>query len=240
MKKCLLIPGLVFWIFTVSGQPVKPANNWYIGVAYSQEIVVNGYVRVREFDLEGDKMTFKELGMSSYPAVKLQLGKQLSLNRKILFSYENFYLNGHSVFNRNIAYNGTIINARNGISVSPTRYFRLRGDYAWKPFIFRKFSMQIVTGLVYDHITFYLDGTVAENSPRSEVYESFGKQALPYPVGGMLLKFPFSEKAWIQLEAEGTYIPKFKSFFNEGGTMSLQYSTLLSDAAYIRKWKHWT
>jgi hypothetical protein len=238
MKKIFLIHIALFSFFSVlSQEKQKELTGYSIGASYTQEFVLDGFVKVREWELEGDKMNLKDLGMSNYPAVQIFVEKKWNKNRSITLSYDHYFMRGSANFDRDIAYNGTLINGRKGIDVSPTRYYRLSANYSatlWK----KKFvELQYSAGLVYDRCTFYLDGEVSESSTRNEVYEGFGKQALPYPVVGLKGIGRFGEGNTIIIEVGGTYIPRFKSFFNEGGPIYLQYSNFEADVNYTRSAK---
>jgi hypothetical protein len=85
-----------------------------------------------------------------------------------------------------------------------------------------------------DHITFYLDGEVDPASTKDEVLEGFGRQAFPYPVIGLKGAIGLNSKSSIHWETSGTYVPKFESFYTEGGNVYLQYSNVQADVSYSR------
>ena len=210
------------------------AKPFSIGAQYTHEFVLDGFVRVREWELPGDKMKLKELGMKSYPALQLKMERSLKTKGSISLLYDHFFVRGKSTFDRNIIYNGTIINGRNGIDVSPTRYFRVSAIYTAPIFKRQNFSLLYTAGLVLDHITFYLDGEVDPTSTKDEVLEGFGRQAFPYPVIGLKGTIGLSSKGGIHWETSGTYVPKFESFYTEGGNVYLQYSNFQADVSYSR------
>jgi hypothetical protein len=209
---------------TAYSQRIEERSLFTIGAQYTQEFILDGYVRVREWELEGDRMPLKKLGMSSYPAIQLNVTRHLEKGRSFSLVYDHYFMNGKSTFDRNVVYNGTIINGRNGIDVSPTRYFRISAIYA-APLISRpNFDLKYTAALVLDHITFYLQGEVDPSSKKDEVLEGFGRQAFPYPVLGLNATVALDATQAIHWETSGTYIPEFKSFYTEGGNVHLQYS----------------
>ena len=117
-------------ISSMAQNTAESKRNYSISVGYTHEFVLDGYVRVREWDLEGDKMGLRDLGMDSYPALQVQVRKRLRKNKSITITYDHFFMRGSATFDRDIAYNGTIINGRKGIDVSPTRYNRLTATFA--------------------------------------------------------------------------------------------------------------
>lgn len=154
---------------------------YHISAQYTQEFVLDGYVRVREWELVGDKMALRDLGMNNYSALQIRVGKKLRGKGNVSIIYDQYFMRGTATFDRDIVYNGTIIDGRRGINVSPTRYYRISVIYNHNLIAVKEFELTGLGGLVFDHIVFYLDGKVAPSSPNSEVYEGFGRQALPYP-----------------------------------------------------------
>lgn len=236
MKKvfliCILLGGFSA-SFSQQGHDIK-TGCYSIGAQYNHEFVLGGFVRVREWDLEGDKMNLKDLGMTSYSAIQFHAEKHLRKNRSFSIVYDNYFIRGHAIFDRDITYNGTIINGRKGIDVSPTRYFRISAVYAGVLFERPHLLLRYKASLVFDHITFYLDGEVTPSSPKTEVLEGFGRQAFPYPVLGLQGKVNLGHDNKINFEVSGTYVPKFKSFYTEGGNVDLQYDNVESSLSYSK------
>jgi len=228
------------WIITLSitsafsQQADSKMSPYSIEVQYSHEFVLGGHVQVREWALQGDKMSLKDLGMTSYPALQFHVEKRLRKNRTFGLTYDYYFMRGTATFDRDITYNGTIINGRNGIDVSPTRYFRVSAIYTGVILSRPHLTLRYKGALVFDHITFYLDGEVNPSSPKDEVLEGFGRQAFPYPVFGLQGKIDFGHRNYINGELSGTYIPKFKSFYTEGGNVYLQYNNFEAGLSYSR------
>ena len=176
MKNFLLLILLV--IFSLKAYSQTPVHNpvFSAGVSYSQQFVAGGFVQVREWDLNGDKMKLKELGMHSYPSLMIYVEKKVSNRSALRISYEKYFMNGKSEINRNIAYNGTLIDGSRGIDISPTEYYCLRLNYKGNLFEKEQSELYYQIGIIYDFINFFLDGVVAEGSPRSEVYEQFSSR----------------------------------------------------------------
>lgn len=233
MKKAFSIAVILLgFISCFSQEERNERHRTTVGAQLNQEFVLDGYVHVREWELVGDKMKLKELGMTSYPAVQLYLERHLKKSRILAFAYDHYFMHGRSTFDRDIIYNGTIINGRKGIDVSPTVYFRASAIYTGPLVNHAYFALRYKVALVLDYIKFYLEGEVTPSSPSQEVYEGFGRQAFPYPLIGLIGKIYVSEKSNINFEVSGTYIPRFTSFYKEGGYVDLQYSNFLTATNY--------
>jgi hypothetical protein len=189
---------------------------------------------VREWELSGDKIALRDLGIRNYPVLQVQVEKDLRKDRRIGITYDHFFISGRSVFNRDIIYNGTIINGRNGIDVSPTRYYRLSAIFTSPLLHLSNLDLRYKASLVVDYITFYLDGQVSPSSKSTEVFERFGRQAFPYPVVGIDGSVALDRKSRIDFEVSGSYVPKFKSFYTEGGNMHLHYRNFSTGLSYSR------
>ena len=237
MRKVFLPCIIALSITSGFGQQaeMKKASPFSVGVQYNHEFVLGGYVHVREWDLQGDKMKLKDLGMKSYPGLQFHVAKQLRNSNSITIAYDRYFMRGSATFDRDITYNGTIINGRKGIDVSPTRYFRLSAIYTGAWLDTRHFELWYKAGLVLDHITFYLDGEVTPSSPKDEVLEGFGRQAFPYPVLGLQGMIELDHGNYINFELSGTYVPKFKSLYTEGGNVYLNYGNFESGLSYSKK-----
>lgn len=240
MKHLLPISIILFhWITGYTQQNEIQIKGFRIGAQYSHEFVLDGYVQVREWDLMGDKMELKDLGMESYHAYQFNIEKGFRKNRWISLTYDNYLMQGNSTFNRDIAFNGTLIDGTRGIDVSPTKYFRVSLNYRGTLLHNNRSELQYVTGLAFDHITFWLDGQISLTSTRDERYEKFGRQAFPYPIVGLKGLTRIGKMGTLNALVSGTYVPKFKSFYKEVSSMYLQYNTLLVDLNYSHALLNW-
>lgn len=228
----------VFLLLLVSdmhGQDMdEPDHGYNLAVQYTHEFVADGFVRVREWDLIGDKLKLQDLGMKNYSALQLRAEKRLRNNSMISLSYDQYFIRGSATFDHDILYNGTLIEGAGGIDVSPTRYFRLTAIYAHEFHRGPRMMFAYLGGLVFDHVVFYVDGKVSAASTKNEVYEGFGRQAFPFPFLGIRGFYSLASRSRISFETSGTYIPQFKSFYTEGGNIHLQYSNFLAELRYVR------
>jgi len=185
----------------------------------------NGFVQVREDQYQGAHLSFQDdLKMKSWGNVSLYASDQIKKDIFLTFYLSWFYTSGKSTLPYAFYYNGTLIDGSRGLDISPTLYFRSRLDLSHRFQWPEVFEVRSKIGLIYDNMTFYVKGEVAPGSPRNEVYERFGSQALPFPYLGGEIDKRISVKSHLSLSVIGTHIPKFKSFFHEGGRVSIQYS----------------
>lgn len=239
MKRMIFVLLAGFSFLHCWGQEADSLIGRYsVGVQYTQEFVLDGFVQVREWEFAGDKMLLRELGMRSYPALQVHLNRHLKRDRNLTFTYDHYFMRGDAKFDRDIFYNGTLIKGEKGIDVSPTRYYRITLMYSAPLFSRQPFHLRYEGGVVFDHIVFYLDGEVSPLSPKNEVYEGFGRQAFPYPVLGLQGAYCPTDNSAFDVSLSGTYIPEFKSFYTEGGNVYLKYSNLQVQVSYRRPIRH--
>ena len=78
MKLHIFIVLAVLLARTANAQSVVVFLPKYrVSAQYTQEFVLDGYVRVREWELVGDKMALRDLGMNTYSALQIRAGKEL-------------------------------------------------------------------------------------------------------------------------------------------------------------------
>jgi hypothetical protein len=222
----------------IIAQP-RSRTDIYASVTYSREFLVDGYVQVREWDMEGDKLDFKSLGIDNYSSIEIRLDKNFRRNNRATLAVQHLFLTGSGAISDDIAYNGTMINGRPGLDVSKSRYDRFVFTYHEPLQHWQGFTLELHGGLLYERINFYVDGEVLASSPRSEVYENFGRQAFPYPYIGLNTIHRLSTYDVLALSVSGTHIPSFKSFFKEGGNMYLKYKAFMAEASYSRSARQW-
>ena len=210
---------------------IASENKWRIGLIASEAVDFSGYVLVREAQYSGDKLSLtKHLGMKNFLSTGIFISYLLNNKSSLLsFSFQRNFFRGHSVLPNDIFFNGTLIKGSDGISINRTEFTRLCFRFEKSFNNYHKFYPEIIAGLLFDRILFKIDGTILPNSPRFEPVEGFKRQALPYPFLGVRLNRKLSAKSMLSIEASGTYIPLFKSFFKEGGPVYLKYYS--ADAA---------
>ena len=213
---------------------IASENKWRIGLIASEAVDFSGYVLVREAQYSGDKLSFtKHLGMKNLLSTGIFISYLLNNKSSLFsFSFQRNFFRGHSVIPNDIFFNGTLIKGSDGISINRTEFTRLSFRFEKSFNNSHKFYPEIIAGLLFDRILFKIDGTILPNSPRFEPVEGFKRQALPYPFLGTRLNRKLSAKSMLSIEASGTYIPLFKSFFKEGGPVYLKYYSADADLNY--------
>lgn len=184
-----------------------------------------GFVQVRENQYQGEYLSFPDkLNMNTWGNVSLFFRNQLKPGL-VLTSYLSWYhTSGRTTLPYSFYYNGTLIDGTSGVNIAPTIYIRMRVDITHYLINHKNLKLGSKSGLVYDNMTFYVKGDVAPGSPRNEPVEFFGRQAIPFPYLGANFDYQVSRRSNINVALFGTYIPKFKSFFREGGRMSIKYA----------------
>jgi hypothetical protein len=232
LASCLL-PGL-----QIQAQDTIKSS-WKAEVAFDHAFHTAGYVQVREFQYDGTRLSLgKDLGMKTWNSASVQLIRNFRNLSSLTVSCEYFFFHGSSVIDGNVWFNSTNLDGSAGLSINQTNLYRVQ-IYWNKPIrICRAISTSLDIGLIYDGMEFRINGTILPGSPRGEPREDFISQALPYPMAGFRIGKSLSKRTSLSLEATGTYIPLFKSFFIEGGNIYLRYYTVNAQLGYTLQLTH--
>ena len=213
------------------------SKKWSVCLSYWNAFTFSGYTQVGEFPYTGDKLSLlNDLGMNKLLYPEFTLTRHTSNSSSFNFSAGRFFFSGHSTPSRNIFYNGALIEGADGISINLTNFYRVTLGFEKRFRSSSGFYPALLTGLVYDALNFYVRGTILPGYGEED-HEDFVTQSLPYPFIGGRLNKSLSPKSYLSVEATGTYIPLFKSFFYEGGQMSLHYATANCGLQYWYKQK---
>jgi hypothetical protein len=127
MRNFLLLVLSIFCIQKANSQASKLGLK--LSFSYGHEKLIGGYVKVREFNLEGTRVNFNDFDQRNYPNLEFSLDKSFKNNQGISVQYKRFYMRGSATLNQDIEYNGTIIDGRKGIDISPSSYYRFKTYY---------------------------------------------------------------------------------------------------------------
>src|SRR5688572_26558306 len=100
MKRSIFLFLPVLLVELVNAQSTfekRPAYN--VSAQYTQEFVLDGYVRVREWELAGDKMALRDLGMKTYSAFQIRAEKKLRRRGSLGIIYDQYFMRGSATFN---------------------------------------------------------------------------------------------------------------------------------------------
>jgi len=212
-------------------------TKWGVGLSYWHAFTFSGYTQVGENQYTGDKLSLvKDLGMSKLIYPELNLVHHISNASSFTFSAGRFFFSGHNNPGRNIFYNGALLKGADGVSIDLTNFYRITLGFEKSFRSSSGFYPVLLAGLVYDALNFHVNGTILPGYGQED-HEDFVTQSLPYPFIGGRLNKSLSSRSYLSVEATGTYIPLFKSFFYEGGQMSLHYATANCSLQYWYKQK---
>jgi hypothetical protein len=214
-------------------------SRFQVSLGYDRDFFINGYVQVRENQFDGTHLSLHhDLGMKTWSNISLELSYTFRNRSSIRALFEYFFFYGNSILDNNIWFNATNLNGQNGVSIGKTQLFESRIFWIKPVRLIPDVQTSLILGLLYDGLYFRINGDTLSGSPRNEAHEDFISQALPFPEIGFLLRKLIRQRSSVSLEATGTYIPLFKSFFLEGGHMFLHYYSVSSDLGYKYSPKH--
>jgi len=237
---CLFI-SFNSWLNVSYSQLPLPGDSsspkWSAELTYWNAFTFGGYVQVGELQYTGDKLYLsRDLGINRLMSPGIIISRRINNSSSLTFSTERFLFSGHHIVDRNIFYNGALIKGADGLSINQTWFYRIKLSFEKSFHSQANLYPTIIAGIIYDGLTFYVNGTLLPGYGK-EQHEDFVTQALPYPFVGARLNKPLSPRSSLAFEMSGTYIPLFRSFFNEGGPISLKYSTADCNLHYWLKQK---
>jgi hypothetical protein len=200
-------------------------KKWSVELAFYDAPKFSGYTQVGEWEQTGDKLFLvHDLGMKHLYCPEVRIVRRFNKNSSFSFSASRFFFSGHNIINRNVFYNGALLKGTDGLSINQTNFYRVKLSFEESFHPSEEFYPTLLTGVTYDALNFYVRGTILPGYGKED-HEDFVTQSLPYPFVGFRLNRLVSLKSSVAVEASGTYIPLYKSFFYEGGQISLHYAT---------------
>ena len=96
-----------------------------VGAGYKHAFTLEGHIRVREFGLNGDLLEWEQLGMKDFMVPGIFASIEFNEKHLIQLNYDRIYFHSNKAIDRNIEFNGTIIDGSSGIDLSPSVYKRI-------------------------------------------------------------------------------------------------------------------
>lgn len=225
----LLAPAQTF-------QKNNSQQKFHISLFHWQGLTFGGQVHVREFEDMGTKFNLlKDLGMISWAASQGQLGYQLTKRHRFDIGYTRHSFDGSQLLPRDAWYNGTHLQANTWASIRKSRYYRLELGWQYTLLQINGTTFSIRPAIVYDHINFWVDAPVYQDTPRNETYEKFYKQQLPLPNLGFLWEQQVGMTTFLGVSMSGTYLPRLRTWMQEGGSMHIEQQNLDAKLFIIRR-----
>lgn len=189
---------------------------------YGRAQSFGGNVKVREFDLEGDRLDLKnDLGMTQWETIDLvwSLGPPLERRWRWELSFNKF--TGSTVFPRDITFNGTVYQAGGTAVIDDTEYYRASAFYEYPFGDRKKFGIYFLIGFVANFLDFHIDAPLSPTSQSTEKRENFARQWVIVPVfgvGGIIRLGKNSHFFW---EGYTSTIKSMNSHRFEGGVVEV-------------------
>jgi len=186
-----------------------------------------GYIQVREFSFLGTPLDLnKDLGIKSWGRPGICINADIKKKNLFLFSYCESVFKGSKYLKKETWYNGTLLVANSKADIKNTTFKSF--EWVWMARVHKKgnHNLYIRTAVLYERLKFYVDAEIAEDSPIKETFEKFWKQQQPLPTFGLAEIYHLNDKLSLEGDISFTYLPKVKTWMNEGGVISLKQSNL--------------
>jgi hypothetical protein len=198
-------------------------DSWHVAIR-AEQAAPNGWVRVRENAIPGTQLSIHDgLGVGRMQTIRLDAWKPLSDVSELHFGFSTSRLNGHTLIDAPVYYNGTTIapgrqdtttGFQDFIAFDASYWHRLvdfgNGGRLWGS-----------VGATYVMLNFKLDGTIAADSIGHELKEDFYVQELPVPMVGLHLRYPLTDALKLTADVAMGRLPWVNSLRTEGGEVRL-------------------
>jgi hypothetical protein len=215
----------------------KPALRLGASFHVWQTLSFSGSVRVDEYKTKGDDLSLVgDLGMDSWTEADAEINYRITERNLIRLVYTRFFYAGSAILPTDVNFNGVTLLRERTVDVSHTDHYRIS---LILEHMFRDpvgdARVTLLTGILYDSMSFHVDGKKSPLSRRSEDSENFRKQALPLPMIGIRVEEQFIPSYDSFFEVYGLWLPPVATPFDEGGTITESQSVLEVSLGLKRK-----
>ena len=191
-------------------------------------------VRVREFETDGTRLHFSNMGMNTEQMPTLDARYWFDEVNAIHLRFRYFNLGGTHFSSSPIKFNGAIIPGGRTNNFDPWEWFagglyyerRLTPLYesyeARWPTLLQGWDLRGRIGIEYTYLNFEINGgsTPTKLAPGGEeTAEDFYHQSMPLPTIGLEAWRRLTDDLLFQAEVSGNWINRWNSLRNEGGTV---------------------
>lgn len=237
------------WVFTILPSSLKAAvfffiiSNWNLGNAQTtsenknlkyifsvfscNSFIEDGHIQVREKSFLGSHLNLNnDLGLKNWIRPGLNISVDVKNKNQFSFNYSESIFRGSMYLKDETWYNGTLLVAKSKADIKNTIFRSFECVWMARVCQKRNHNLFIRTAILYERLKFYVDAEIAQNSPIKETFEKFWKQQQPLPTFGVAEIYHFTNNLSLKGDMSFTYLPKVKTWMNEGGVISLKQSNL--------------
>lgn len=201
--------------------------NYSAAIFSCNSLLNNGHVQVRERSYSGSYLNLNnDLGLKTWMRPGFSIRLDIKKKNQFSFTYCESIFKGGKYLKTETWYNGTLLVADSKADITNSIFRSF--EWVWMARVYSKgnHNLFIRTGVLYERLKFYVDAEIDENSPIKETFEKFWKQQQPLPTFGVADIYHINDQLALKGEISFTYLPKVKTWMNEGGIISLKQSNL--------------
>ncbi|GAA0888990.1 hypothetical protein [Rhodanobacter soli] len=214
-------------LFGTAGLLSLPAHadddSWRVAVR-AEQATPGGWVRVRENAIQGTQLPIRGgLGVNHMQTIRLDAWKPLSDASELHLGFSTSRLNGHTLIDAPVYYNGTTIAPGRLDTVTRFQDFMALDASYWHRLADFGNGGRLwgSVGATYVMLNFRLDGSIAADSIGHELKEDFYVQELPVPTVGLHLRYPLTDALKLTADVTLGRLPWVNSLRTEGGEVRL-------------------
>lgn len=223
-RSILLSAAVLLGASGLAGLPAHADDDsWHVAVQ-AEQAVPNGWVRVRENAIQGTQLSIHDgLGVNRMQTIRLNAWKPLTDTSELHLGFSTSRLNGHTLIDAPVYYNGTTIAPGRLDTVTGFQDFIAFDASYWHQLVDFGNGGRLwgSVGATYVMLNFKLDGTITADSIGHELKEDFYVQELPVPMLGLHLRYPLTDALQLTADVAMGRLPWVNSLRTEGGEVRL-------------------
>jgi hypothetical protein len=233
MKKLYLFFASFLVIYGMNAQaPIAPY--WNLTPFFTYNILVDGHMNVNDPRFPADKISFtQDIGNTLWSNIGLTLNRTFKNNSAFSLTGEYFFISGANQSQRNIWFNGVLLNSSEEITIDHSRIIRMQAFYEkvlrnTHPSI----RLTFLAGLIYDYHLMEITSGILNDTDPVLLHEDFNDQVIPYPQLGGRIEKELTSQHRIVFQAAGTYIPRMSRSDIKRKLETFQYYCFNSSFSY--------
>lgn len=223
---CLLVGAAP----TLMAGPLDDRLSIEVGADYAADF--DGYIKIREFKRQGERLELREdLGLSQWATFRFVAGWRFDKRHKLWAQFQWNRFRGHTVFDHDVYNDGTLYGAGTRVSFDGSMWWRAGVYYEFTFAAEETLQVSLAAGIQLDGIDIRLEPDKDPIGTKQEIHENFYAQQMPMPVLGLHLAWQPLPWLHVELFGRGIWVRDLPTWYFEGGRITHAQTTFDAGAS---------
>jgi len=187
----------------------------------------DGFVRLRQFSLEGSRLTLREdLGLSQWTSGGFDFGWRFDGRHALRAGFTGTRFRGLNTLDREVTHEGATYPAGTQLKLDRSSWWHAEAWYQFTPWRNEHAELNLLGGVVLDLLDVWVVPNPRPADAPKDDHENFATAWLPLPALGMRLEVRPAAGLRLGVEARGTYVENLSSWHTAGGRMRHSQTSL--------------